>query len=153
MGQPENIVYVPMSIFDSHAEGLVNPVNALGVSGAGLALQFAERYPDACQRYKAACYSGVLTAGKVYVERTVLHPRKLIFFLATKDDWRGPSRLEWIESGLRDLVGKARLYDCKSIAVPAIGCGLGGLEWKDVRELIEKILGATDLDVTVTRKR
>lgn len=126
------------SIFDSTAQALVNPVNCQGVSGAGLAREFRLRYPDTQRRYRMACEMG-LSPGNVFV---ALHnpgpwkPVRWIIYFPTKDKWRGPSKSEYIRDGLVDLVQSVKKRPIESIAIPALGCGLGGLDWAAVRTLI-----------------
>lgn len=112
---------------------LINPVNTVGVPGAGLAKQFAQAYPEATSKYITYCKTGVLTMGKIYVKGEVC-------FFPTKEDWRNPSKLEYIEAGLQKLRMWIETHDVKEIIMPKIGCGLGGLDWKDVLALIEKYL-------------
>lgn len=144
------IIEATGSIFDSTAEALVNPVNCVGVMGAGLALEFKGRFPAAFKAYKFACDRGNLGPGGIIVHRTNAYP--FVIHLATKDHWRDPSRLAWIETGLQGLaralsgVYRERIH---SVAVPALGVGLGGLAWADVRSLIEERLGGLELDVFV----
>jgi len=129
-------------LLHSDAETLVNPVNAVGVMGKGLALQFKRAFPDNFQRYKAACKRGEVVPGRVHiVERDALcNPRYIINF-PTKRHWREPSRLADIESGLEDLARAIRERSIRSIAVPPLGCGNGGLAWTDVLPRIERVLG------------
>ena len=121
------------SMFDSGADVLVNPVNCKGVSGAGLAKEFAARYPTATHHYKVA--SADFVPGRCYriIDMTYNKGLQTIYYFTTKDDWRNPSQLIWIWSGLLDM---ARLISAggqvQSIAVPALGCGRGGLDWDEV---------------------
>jgi O-acetyl-ADP-ribose deacetylase (regulator of RNase III) len=128
------------------AEALVNPVNCVGVMGAGLARQFRDAYPHNCTAYQAACRSGEVRTGRMFVRES--GPGPLIINFPTKAHWRQPSVLADIAEGLRDLRQVISDYDLRSIAVPALGCGLGGLKWDDVRPLIEAHLGDLD-DVRV----
>lgn len=120
------------------AEALVNTVNTEGTMGKGIALQFARAFPEILPGYEAACRSGELRPGKVQViERgELLNPRWIINF-PTKRHWRAKSRLADIEAGLTDLVQQVQTRGIRSIAVPPLGCGLGGLSWHDVRPRIE----------------
>lgn len=124
-------------IFASNCEALVNPVNCVGVMGAGLALQFKERYPENFRRYKSACDRGVLRPGRVLTTfRDNLNPR-LIINVATKKHWRDKSALEVVAQGIREISSACVNSRVKSIAIPAIGCGLGGLWWEDMRPIAE----------------
>lgn len=123
------------NLLDSRAEALVNPVNTEGVMGKGLALQFKRAFPDAFRSYAAACKRGELRVGKVHVHERTSPPRWIVHF-PTKQSWRHPSRLEWIRDGLADLVAQVTARDIRSLALPPLGCGFGGLAWPDVEPLI-----------------
>lgn len=129
------IEYCTGSIFDSGCEALVNPVNCVGVMGAGLAKQFKERFPFAYQAYKSLCEDGYLEpGGTMYCTDNGVK----IIALATKDHWKDNSELEFISEGLYDLSRWLNSSEIHSIAIPALGCGLGGLDWNDVKPLIEE---------------
>lgn len=139
------------NIFDSTAEALVNPVNCVGISGAGLALEFKIRYPDNYQAYRTVCSLELLTLGKVYNFRT--NTGLFIINFPTKFHWKDRSFLQNIDLGLDALITEIEFNEIESIAIPALGCGLGQLSWKDVKNLIfEKFenctkLNSSDLDV------
>lgn len=118
-------------------EALVNTVNTVGVMGKGLALQFKIAYPDNYRAYRKACNDKILQPGKMfvfYLEKTCQY----IINFPTKRHWRDKSRLVDIEAGLRDLVRTIKEKDIKSVAIPPLGCGLGGLSWsQEVKPLIE----------------
>ena len=124
-------------ILESPAEALVNTVNCVGVMGRGIALQFKNRYPENYKEYALACKLNEVRPGTMFVTNTnqFQGPRYIINF-PTKRHWRGKSRLEDIDAGLADLVRVVSDLKIKSIAVPPLGCGLGGLNWVDVRPLI-----------------
>lgn len=130
------LIFSTESIFDVPAEALVNPVNCVGVSGKGLALSFRKRFPDNYQHYRETCLQNQLKLGEVLVFERTAPPRFIINF-PTKYHWRNPSHLSAIEQGLGNLKCAVRQYAIQSIAIPALGCGLGGLEWKNVRPLLE----------------
>jgi len=126
---------------------LVNPVNCVGVMGAGLAKQFREVYPEMFRTYQIACWEGALTIGRVQVWQTgEFRPAYGINF-PTKNDWREQSKLSFIESGLVALVRVLKTLPIQSVALPALGCGLGGLDYDEVRDLIYKAFQDSDLDV------
>jgi O-acetyl-ADP-ribose deacetylase (regulator of RNase III) len=123
------------------AEALVNTVNTVGYMGKGIALQFKQAYPQNFQAYAQAVKRGDMEPGRVLVYPTgfVTHPR-FIINLPTKRHWRARSRIEDIESGLKALVEEIRRLGIRSIAIPPLGCGNGGLDWSDVRPRIVEAL-------------
>jgi O-acetyl-ADP-ribose deacetylase (regulator of RNase III) len=125
-------------ILAADAEALVNPVNCVGVMGAGLALQFKRAFPQNFAAYETACAAGQLQPGTMLVHATgaLSGPRWIVNF-PTKRHWREVSRLEDVEAGLLALADEVKRRGIRSIAVPALGCGLGGLKWEDVRPRIE----------------
>ena len=138
-------------ILSEDAEALVNTVNCVGVMGRGIALQFKKAFPDNFRAYAAACQRGETLSGRMFVFETgaLTNPRYIINF-PTKRHWRGNSRIEDIRAGLKGLAAVIRERDIRSIAVPPLGSGLGGLEWDDVRPRIEKALhGFDNLNVVV----
>ncbi|MGJ5815639.1 type II toxin-antitoxin system antitoxin DNA ADP-ribosyl glycohydrolase DarG [Paludibaculum fermentans] len=130
-------------ILRANAEALVNTVNCVGVMGRGIALQFRKAYPDNFKVYEAACQKGEVQPGKMLVFETQLltGPRYIINF-PTKRHWKGQSRMEDIDSGLNALVREIQDRGIRSIAVPPLGCGLGGLDWRKVRPKITSALEA-----------
>lgn len=126
------------NLLEAKAEALVNTVNTVGVMGKGIALQFKRAYPENDAAYRRACEQGKLRPGDVFVHQVggIVMPR-YILNVATKEHWRGRSRIEWIEKGLGRLVDEVRALKIKSIAVPPLGCGNGGLAWSAVRPRIE----------------
>ena len=142
-------------ILAEDAEALVNTVNCVGVMGRGIALQFKKAFPENFRVYAEACERGEVQPGRMFVfeTRQLTNPRYIVNF-PTKRHWRGNSRIEDIDAGLKDLATVIRKRDIRSIAVPPLGAGLGGLEWSDVRPRIENALhGFNDLDVVVFEPR
>lgn len=125
-------------ILREDAEALVNTVNCVGVMGRGIALQFKNAFPENFKAYAAACKRQEVQPGRMYVFETgeLTNPRYIINF-PTKRHWRGKSRIQDIEAGLAALVDVVHQYKIKSIAIPPLGSGLGGLEWSEVKSLIE----------------
>lgn len=125
-------------ILQANAEALVNTVNCVGVMGRGIALQFRKAFPENFMQYKAACDRNELHPGTmhVYDMGQMMNPRIIINF-PTKRHWKGKSRMEDIEVGLRALVREVRKRRIGSVAIPPLGCGLGGLDWKEVQPRIE----------------
>lgn len=137
------IEYTEGNILDAEAEALVNTVNTVGVMGKGIALMFKEAFPENFKNYEAACKRKELKAGKMFVsERQSFVGPKWIINFPTKENWRGNSKIEWIEAGLEDLKTVITENNIKSIAVPPLGSGNGGLGWEQVRPRIEAALGS-----------
>ncbi|MEU7994031.1 macro domain-containing protein [Micromonospora sp. NPDC049060] len=128
-------------LLDADVEALVNPVNTVGVMGKGLALAFKRAHPANFTAYRAACAAGTVRLGRMFVYDSGTPGRhRYVVNFPTKGHWRSPSRLADIESGLPDLVRVLRDNRIGSVAVPALGCGNGGLDWADVRPLVETAL-------------
>jgi O-acetyl-ADP-ribose deacetylase (regulator of RNase III) len=130
-------------------DAIVNTVNCVGVMGKGIALQFKNKWPDNFAQYHAACKAGEVRPGKmmVYDAGAYAQPHFVINF-PTKDHWRGNSKLSFIQDGLLDLIAQVQALDIRSIAIPPLGCGNGGLNWQDVKPLIETAFAALpDVDV------
>ncbi|MBN2325884.1 MAG: macro domain-containing protein [Candidatus Omnitrophica bacterium] len=132
------IEYKAGDIFSEEVQALVNTVNCVGVMGRGIALQFKNAFPENYKEYVKACKREELQPGRMFVHETgeLTFPQYIINF-PTKRHWRGKSRMEDIESGLKALVQEIRRRDIQSIAIPPLGCGLGGLPWAEVRRRIE----------------
>lgn len=122
------------NLLEAKAEALVNTVNCVGVMGKGIALQFKQAYPDNYKEYEKACKKDQVRIGRMFVHKRneMFYPKYIINF-PTKRHWKNKSRLEDIELGLKDLIKQVKELNIKSIAVPPLGSGLGGLDWKDVR--------------------
>jgi O-acetyl-ADP-ribose deacetylase (regulator of RNase III) len=136
-------------ILKANAEALVNTVNCVGIMGRGIALQFRKAFPDNFKAYEAACKAQHVQPGKMFIHdlNRLYNPRFIINF-PTKRHWKGKSRIEDIESGLIDLIDFVQQQQLRSIAVPPLGCGLGGLDWGKVRPLIIEAFQSTP-EVTV----
>lgn len=140
------------NLLDAQTDAVVNTVNTVGVMGKGIALMFKEAFPANFREYAAACERGEVRTGRMFVtERpAIVGPPRWIINFPTKENWRAKSRIEWVVDGLSDLVKVIREKDIRSIAVPPLGCGNGGLDWNDVRPLIEqRLAGLEDVDVVV----
>lgn len=135
------IVFLTGNLFESEAQALVNTVNCVGVMGKGIAYQFSRAYPLMFKEYERQCARQEIQLGKVVAFE---EKGKTIINFPTKGHWRAHSRIEDIENGLRSLHDLICERAIQSIAIPPLGCGNGGLEWKDVRRLIEQHL--SDLD-------
>ncbi len=148
------------NLLDEQVDALVNTVNCKGIMGKGIALEFKKRFPDNFKLYADACDKGDVRTGRVFItaverngdfdegsDATQLNmfvdgspscesPRFIVNF-PTKNHWRQPSKIEYIETGLESLTAEIESRDIHSIAVPPLGCGLGGLRWTDVKQKIE----------------
>jgi O-acetyl-ADP-ribose deacetylase (regulator of RNase III) len=137
------IEYTEGNILDAKAEALVNTVNTVGVMGKGIALMFKEAFPENFKNYEAACKQKEIKIGKMFVsERQSFVGPKWIINFPTKEHWRGNSKIEWIEAGLENLKTVIAEKGIKSIAIPPLGSGNGGLDWEQVRPRIEAALGS-----------
>lgn len=131
------------NLLKANAEALVNTVNCVGVMGKGIALQFKQAFPENFRVYEHACQTGEVLPGRMLVFETgqMLSPKYIINF-PTKRHWRGDSRLEDIDAGLAALVVEVQKLGIRSIAIPPLGCGNGGLDWTLVRPRIETAFSA-----------
>ncbi|MEX3954712.1 macro domain-containing protein [Trinickia sp. EG282A] len=132
-------------MFASDAQTLVNTVNCVGVMGKGVAQEFKRRFPAMFDDYKTRCDRQQVRLGEPYVYRDLTG--QLIINFPTKDHWRSPSRLKSIEEGLDYLVAHSAEWGVRSIAMPPLGCGNGGLEWSEVGPLIYRKLKTLPIDV------
>jgi len=127
------------NMLEADVEALVNTVNCVGVMGKGIALQFKQAFPENFGLYAAACRAHEVKPGRIFVvELGRMDGPRFIMNFPTKRHWKGPSRLEDIRSGLGALIGEVRRLDIRSIAVPPLGCGNGGLNWADVEPLVRE---------------
>ena len=131
------------NLLRAEADALVNTVNTVGIMGKGIALMFKEHFPDNFRRYEAACKANEIEVGRMFVtEQDRLDGPKWIINFPTKKHWRNPSRIEWIDEGLRDLRRVIQEKAITSIALPPLGSGNGGLVWPEVRERVVEVLGS-----------
>jgi len=143
------IEYKTGDILAEDAEALVNTVNCVGIMGRGVALQFKNAFSANFRAYKAACDRGQVQPGRMFIfeigseSATLANPRFIINF-PTKRHWKGKSRMEDIDAGLKALAGEIETRGIRSIAIPPLGSGLGGLKWSDVRLRIERALEGFD---------
>lgn len=145
------INFIEGNLLESKAEALVNTVNTVGVMGKGIALQFKKLFPKNFKIYEKACKDKRFQVGELIIteEETLITGKKTIINFPTKTDWRKPSEYNYIESGLIKLVHTIEDRKIKSIAIPPLGAGNGGLEWSKVLTLIEKYLSDIDCEVLV----
>ena len=141
------LMYIEGNMFESPAQVLVNTVNTVGVMGKGIALTFKKVYPDMYKNYRYYCENKQFEMGKLYLYKT---PGKWILNFPTKINWRNPSKIEYIEQGLKKFVASYKEKDIKSIAFPKLGCGNGGLNFEThVKPLMDKYLSNLDIAVYV----
>ena len=144
------VKYILGDLFKSEAEVYTCTVNTVGVMGCGIAFEFKRRYPNNYLDYRSYCKSGRLQTGNIFVTETrKRHGPRWIVNFPTKRHWRNPSELDWIRDGLWSLRKWLDDYRVESIALPKLGCSNGGLDWYDVRDLIESILGPIETDCLV----
>lgn len=125
------------------SDALVNAVNCVGVMGKGVALQFKKKWPANFKAYAAACKAGEVKLGEMFiVELGALATPRYIINFPTKGHWRSASSIADVETGLKDLVHQIKRLEIQSIAMPPLGCGNGGLEWSQVKPLIEQYFAA-----------
>jgi O-acetyl-ADP-ribose deacetylase (regulator of RNase III) len=141
------ITYVAGNIFTSPAQVLVNTVNTQGVMGKGIALQFRQTYPEMFKTYQELCEKGKIDIGVLWIYKT---PHKWILNFPTKKHWRNPSKLEYIETGLKKLSERFSTLGIYSIAFPALGCGNGELDWDNaVKPMMANYLNRLPADIFV----
>ncbi|MDJ0615460.1 MAG: macro domain-containing protein [Calothrix sp. MO_192.B10] len=126
------------NLLEEKTEAIVNTVNCVGVMGKGIALQFKRAYPENFRQYAKACKAGMVQPGRMFTVATgsLFNPRYIINF-PTKRHWKAKSKIEDIQSGLIALIAEVKQLGITSIAIPPLGCGNGGLNWKEVKPLIE----------------
>ena len=126
------------NLLECEAEALVNTINTEGGMGKGLALQFRRAFPEMYRAYKRACQFGEVRPGRMFIFKvSAAKNSQYIINFPTKRSWRSKSRMEDIETGLRSLVIDVRRLGVRSVAVPPLGCGLGGLPWEEVYQRMQ----------------
>lgn len=133
-------------ILKTDCTSLVNPVNCVGAMGAGLAKSVSQSFPGACRRYLEACKGRLLEPGMLVVDEIALddlaaHETNAawVIHVATKYHWRDKSKMEWIDKGIENLIKEVK-WGALSVAIPPLGCGLGGLDWDEVKPRLLKAL-------------
>lgn len=144
--RPPMLTYRRTSVMDSPAQTLVNTVNCVGVMGKGIAKAFKDRYPPMFPAYKRICDEKLLEPGKLWLWQG---PDHSVLNFPTKVHWRNPSKIEWIELGLKKFAGSYESRGITSISFPRLGCGNGGLDWEDVRPLMEHYLAPLPIDIFI----
>ena len=145
------IQYITGNILDSNAQALVNTVNTIGIMGKGIALQFKKAYPNNFKAYEKASQNAEIVVGKMFIikDSNTSSGEKVIINFPTKTDWRKPSEYKYIEEGLNDLVEVIKINQIKSIAIPPLGAGNGGLKWEKVKRIIEEKLCQLNIEIYV----
>ncbi|MPQ76661.1 macro domain-containing protein [Hydrogenovibrio sp. JE_KL2] len=144
------LIFKKGDLFESHDEAIVNTVNCVGVMGKGIALQYKNLFPENYVEYKKQCSLNSVVPGKMFVYEYKTEDLfskgkpKFIINFPTKDHWRAKSRVEYVEKGLDDLIFVIKEKNIKSISMPAIGCGNGGLDWSNVKEIVSEKLASLD---------
>jgi len=141
------IRYFEGTVFNLETQALVNTVNCVGFMGAGIALEFMLRYPSMFEDYAEKCKNGKITIGKVDYFNGA--DGRVIINFPTKQDFKYPSRINWIEQGLINFVQTYKEQGIKSVAFPKLGTNNGGLNWDDVKQVMEKYLSKIDIDVCI----
>ncbi|WP_088007685.1 macro domain-containing protein [Indiicoccus explosivorum] len=141
------ITYVKKDLFESPAQVLVNTVNTVGVMGKGIAKRFKEIYPDMFEQYRDLCEKNLFNTGQLWIYKT---PHKWILNFPTKQHWKSPSKIEYIEAGLKKFVETYEEKGITSISFPLLGCGNGGLDWEqEVKPLMEKYLRPLPIEIYI----
>jgi O-acetyl-ADP-ribose deacetylase (regulator of RNase III) len=145
------IQYITGNILDSNAQALVNTVNTVGVMGKGIALQFKKAYVNNYKAYQKACKNNELQVGKMFLttDSNTTSGEKIIVNFPTKTDWRNPSEYKYIEDGLDNLIEVIHVNKIKSIAIPPLGAGNGGLNWQNVKKIVEQKLAHLPVNIYV----
>ena len=143
--------YITGNLLDANVDALVNTVNTVGVMGKGIALQFKERFPINFKVYASECKEKRVVVGKMLVVKdNSMNGEKLIINFPTKTEWFKKSQYDYIEEGLKDLRKVIEIYKIKSIAIPPLGSGNGGLKWDNVKSLMNKYLqNLEDVDIII----
>ncbi|MEM0994321.1 MAG: macro domain-containing protein [Bacteroidota bacterium] len=144
------IKYTKGNIIQADAEAIVNTVNTVGVMGKGIALAFKKAFPDNFKIYKKLCDEKKFDVGDLLITDTGQIGPKLIINFPTKKHWRSKSKMEYIEIGMKVLIKEIVQRNIKSIAIPPLGCGNGGLDWEKVKSLILSELAPIEDQIIAT---
>ncbi len=144
-----NIIFVRGNLFHSSMQTYTNTINTVGVMGAGIAKQFKTKFPAMFKDYQQRCEHHKVIAGEPYLWKPTDEGTAWVLNFPTKQHWRGKSKIEWIEEGLAYLLHHYCEWGIQSLAVPALGCSLGGLKWEQVKPVMENYLGQLDIPVEI----
>jgi O-acetyl-ADP-ribose deacetylase (regulator of RNase III) len=144
------VTYRTGNLLEAETEALVNTINTVGIMGKGIAFQFREIFPENYKLYRKAVQAKEIKIGKVFVTQIqTLHGERYIINFPTKTNWKYPSKLEYISQGLDDLKRVIQQLSIKSIALPPLGCGNGGLDWNIVKHEIENRLSDLNIEIII----
>lgn len=144
------ITFKTGDMFSIECDAIVNTVNCFGAMGKGVAKEFKNRWYDNFLEYKKLCDKKAIKIGKMFVFENTKSGLKYLINFPTKNHWRYKSKLSYIDSGLDDLIDQIVKLEIKSIVIPPLGCGNGGLDWNVVKELIEEKLSIlNDVEIIV----
>jgi len=143
-----NMTYLKRGdLLGSNMQTLINTVNTVGVMGKGIALSFKTQYPEMFTDYLNKCKQGIVKIGQPYLYK--VSKNRWIINFPTKQDWKNPSKLEYIEDGLKYLANHLQEWGITSLAIPPLGCGNGQLDWNDIQPLIDKYLGNSQIPIEI----
>ena len=142
---------VKSDLFELRVDALAHGCNTQGVMNAGIALEFKRRYPQMYQEYIRYCKTGLFDLGEVHFYRSE-DAKPHVINIATQLDTRTPAQLSYIEMGLNKIAINYKAWNISSLGIPHIGCGLGSLDWRDVKEVIIRVFGSSDLEVLIANR-
>ncbi|MCX6911290.1 MAG: macro domain-containing protein [Verrucomicrobia bacterium] len=145
----DNITFKKGNLFDSHMQTLTNTVNTVGIMGAGIAKQFKIRFPVMFKDYEERCRHNLVKTGMPYLWKPSGSNRAWVLNFPTKQHWRNSSRMEWIKQGLEYLAEHHQEWGIQSLAIPALGCSLGGLNWEEVKPVMVHYLAQLPIPVEI----
>ena len=137
------------NIFNSSANGFVNPVNCVGVMGAGLAKEFKIKFPDMFKKYKKDCMNGVYKPGRVYIWKYGVDNKFCVINFTTKNHWRNKSKYEYVVEGLDNFIEKYNEWGLSYVAFPLLGTGCGGLDEDIVMDIMKEKLGRKPISIEI----
>lgn len=144
----KGITIISGNIFTSEAQTLINPVNTVGIMGAGLALEFRLRYPDMFKKYVELCKSNQISIGKLWLYKT---SNKWILNFPTKVDWKNDSKIEYLELGLNEFIHTYKHFEISSAAFPILGSNLGNIPEQKSIDIMLKYLSKCDIPIEIYR--
>ncbi len=128
---PQGDIFAIENVY-SYAHGC----NCAGAMGKGIAVQFRDKFPTMYAEYKAMCKNGHYRPGDVFDYN---YGRGHVYNLATQISWRTKAEIGFIRTAVERMFELAIADGVTAIAMPAIGAGLGGLKWDDVKAVLTEI--------------